>query len=127
MSKRAVLIILLFTAVAGCCPWDDWSPCRALVTVSDSNGQPLDATVVILKGISREEFSRTECPGSCVVEVKDLFHNGKWSSSDGFIIRAEAAGKQAQEQEFVCYWEGMMGADAGLVSEAVAFELPDAP
>jgi len=127
MSKRAVLIVLLFAAVAGCCPWADWSPCRALVTVSDSNGQPLNATVIILKGISREEFSRTECPGSCVVEVKDLFHNGKWSSSDGFIIRVEAAGKQAQEREFVCYWEGMMGADAGLVNEAVAFELADSP
>lgn len=127
MTKRAILIVLLFAAVASCCPWADWQPCRALVTVFDSNGQPLDATVIILKGVSREEFSRTDCPGSCIVEVNDLFHNGDWSASDGLIIRVEAAGKQAQESEFICYWEGMMGADAGLVSEAVRFDLPDAP
>jgi len=127
MPRRAVLIVLLFAAIASCCPWADWSPCRALVTVSDIDGQPLDATVIILKGISREEFSRTDCPGHCIVEVTDLFHNGEWSISDGLVIRVEAAGKQAQEKEFVCYWEGMMGADAGLVNEAVAFELADAP
>jgi hypothetical protein len=127
MNRRTIAVILLFAAVASCCPWADWAPCRAMVTVSDANGQPLDATVIILEGISREEFSRTDCPGHCIVEVSDLFHNGEWSSSDGLVIRVEAAGKQAQEKEFVCYWEGMMGADAGLVREAVAFELPDSP
>lgn len=127
MSRRTVVLVAMLAALAGCCPWADWSACRALVTVFDANGQPLDATVVILKGISREEFSRTDCPGHCIVEVNDLFHNGEWSSSDGLIIHVEAAGKQAQEREFICYWEGMMGADAGLVSEAVRFDLPDAP
>jgi hypothetical protein len=127
MNKRAALVILLFAAVASCCPWADWAACRALVTVADTNGQPLDATVVILKGVSREEFLRTDCPGSCIVEVPDLFHNGDWSHNDGLFIRAEAAGKQALEMEFICYWQGMMWADAGLVSEALAFELPDAP
>jgi hypothetical protein len=127
MSRRTVILVAILAALAGCCPWADWADCRALVTVSDVNGQPLDATVITLKNVSREEFSRTDCRGSCIVEVNDLFHNGNWSSSDGLIIRVEAAGKQAQEREFICYWEGMMGADAGLVSEAVAFELPDAP
>jgi hypothetical protein len=127
MKKRAALIILLFAAVAACCPWADWAACRAMVTVWDSNGQSLDATVIILKGVSREEFSRTECPGNCIVEVTDLFHNGDWSTSDGLIIRVEAAGKLPQEMEFICYWQGMMQADAGLVSEALRFDLVDSP
>ncbi len=127
MIRGAVILVSFLVLLHGCCPWDDWHPCRAPVTVSDTSGQPLDATVVILKGVTRQEFSRTECPGSCIVEVTDLFHNGEWSSTDGLFIRAEAPGKQAQEREFICYWEGMMGVDAGMVSEAVAFELPDAP
>ena len=127
MTKRTILVILLFAVIASCCPWADWQACRALVTVQDSNGQPLDATVIILKGVTLEEFSRTDCPGHCIVEVPDLFHNGEWSNADGLIIRAEAAGKQSMEMEFICYWQGMMLPDGGVVSEALAFELIDAP
>ena len=97
------------------------------MTVQDSNGQPVDATVIILRGDTREEFSRTDCRGNCIVEVSDLFHNGDWSNADGLIIRAEAAGKQPLEMEFICYWQGMMWPDAGVVNEAIAMELADSP
>ena len=127
MNRRTVILASILLVLAGCCPWADWQACRALVTVQDVNGQPLDATVIILRGDTQEEFSRTDCPGSCIIEVSDLFHNGNWSNADGLIIRAEAAGKQAQEMEFICYWQGMMWADAGLVREALAFELADTP
>ena len=127
MTLRIVISLLLYVALSDCCPWAEWQRCRALVTVQDVNGQPLDATVIILRGVSLEEFSRTDCPGSCIVEVPDLFHNGEWSNSDGFIIRAEAASKQPLEMEFICYWQGMMWPDAGVVNEAIAMELADSP
>lgn len=127
MTLRIFLSLLLCVALSDCCPWAEWQPCRALVTVQDSNGQPLDATVIILKRVSLEEFSRNDCPGSCIVEVPDLFHNGEWSNDDGLIIRAEAPGKQPLEMGFKCYWDGMQGIDGGYVNEAIAMELADSP
>lgn len=127
MNRRTVTLLFLLVFLANCCPWADWQHCRALVTVQDQNGQPLDAAVFILNAVTMEEFSRTDCPGSCIVEVTDLFHNGEWSNADGIVIRAEAAGKQPLEMEFYCYWQGMMRPDAGQVNEAIAMELADSP
>jgi hypothetical protein len=127
MNRRTVILLWLLVLLAGCCPWADWQPCRALVTVQDSNGQPIDATVILINRVNSEEVSRTDCPGSCIVELPDLFHNGEWSSSDGLVLRAEAAGKLPQEKEFICYWDGMMWIDGGPVHEAVAMELNDSP
>jgi hypothetical protein len=126
MVTRWLPWVLLLAASAGCCPWAEWDPCLAEVNVQDAGGQPIDATVLLLKRPAREEFSRTECAGTCTVEVPDLFHNGEWSHQGGLILRAEAAGKEPLELTGTCENYGM-NIDGQLEPGQILMQLADAP
>jgi len=126
MAARWFPLVSLLVAGSGCCPWAEWSPCVAEVTVQDAGGQPVDATILVLKQSTGEEFSRTDCPGSCTVEVPDLFHNGEWSSQGGLILRAEAAGKQPSEITGTCEHYGM-NAEGQQEPGQILIQLADAP
>jgi hypothetical protein len=126
MNRRTVILVAMLIALAGCCPWADWQPCRADVTVEDTNGQPVDAMVFIIKRATLQEFSHTNCPGACTVEVPDLFHNGDWASSDGLILRAVASGKQALEMGGTCQHYGM-NVEGQVEPGRIVMQLTDSP
>ena len=105
---RLTMSLLACLAIAtGCCPWAEWEPCATIVQVQDVNGQPLDTTLILLNAATGQEFSRTECPGTCVLEIPDLFHNGEWVTRDGLLLRIVANLKIPRLLTASCNHDGM--------------------